>query len=246
MRPEFRNHWGVTRMRCHLQGGGETEEEVKEDGSGGGRGGGGHRGGYHMIPRSNFDGGDNYKPLADALLFKPLPYRLAIREGATHVMCLQSRPDGMDITGKSSIFESMAVRRFLLRKNGLGGTYEYMRRHLHKKLYAKQVIELNDGARDINRPYLDTSRPHLLPIAVPPCLPGRVVGLRAAYDALVEDPSQQGRGTEITELVFPDKILSYNPLVYTSWTESTYEMYLKSKVKKKDDSDGHCLFEMWD
>jgi hypothetical protein len=50
-----------------------------------------------------------------------------------------------------------------------------------------------------------------------------------------EDPGQQGRGTEIAELVFPDRNLSYNPLVYTSRTESIYKKYLKSKAKKKDD-----------
>jgi hypothetical protein len=54
-------------------------------------------------------------------------------------------------------------------------------------------------------------------------------------DGLVKDPGQRGRGTEIAELVFPNKILIYDPLVYTSWTESAYETYLKSKAKKKDD-----------
>ncbi len=99
-----------------------------------------------MIPRNNCDGGDNYEPLADALLFKPLSYRWAIRERAMHVVCLQLQPDG-----------------------------------------------------------------------------------------LVEDPGQRGRGMEIAELVFPNKILSYDPLVYTSQTESAYKTYLKSKAKKKDD-----------
>jgi hypothetical protein len=60
-------------------------------------------------------------------------------------------------------------------------------------------------------------------------------GFARAYDALVEDPSQRGRGTEIAELMFPEEIKSYDPLVYTSRTESAYETYLKSKVKKKDD-----------
>jgi hypothetical protein len=99
-----------------------------------------------MIPRNNFEGGDNYKPLADALLFEPMSYRLAIREGVTHVVCLQLWPDG-----------------------------------------------------------------------------------------LVEDPSQRGRGMEIVELVFPNKIPSYDPLVYTLQMESAFMTYLKSKAKKKDD-----------
>jgi hypothetical protein len=146
MRPGFRNHRGVVRMRSSSQGGGETEEEGKEDEDGGSGSGGRHRGRYHMIPRNNFDGGDAYEPLPGALLFEPLSYRSAIREGVMHVVCLQLRPNG-----------------------------------------------------------------------------------------LVEDPGQQGRGTDIAELVFPDKILSYNPLVYTLRMESAYKTYLKSKAKKKDD-----------
>jgi predicted acylesterase/phospholipase RssA len=199
---------------------------------------------YDMIPMNNFDGGDDYEPLADALLFEPLPYRSAISEGATHVVCLRSRPDGVDVTGKTSIFEKLVVRRFLLRKNSLRGAYEYMKRHLHKKMYAEQVIELNDGAKDVDRPYTDLSRPHLLPIAVPPGSPeipkletGREAifdgvrrGFARAYDALVEDPKQRGKGMEIAKIVFPDDILSYDPLVFTSRTESAYEAYLRSKT----------------
>jgi predicted acylesterase/phospholipase RssA len=214
------------------------EDEEEKDGG---------RGRYDMRPRNNFDGGNDYEPLADALLFEPLPYRSAISEGATHVVCLRSRPDGVDVTGKSSIFEKMVVRRFLLRKNSLRSAYEYMKRNLHKKLYAEQVIELNEGAKDVDRPYSDTSRPHLLPIAVPPgsaevpkletgreaIFQGVRRGFARAYDALVEDPNQRGKGMEVAALVFPDEILNYDPLVYTSRTESAYETYLKSK--KKDD-----------
>ena len=84
MWPGFHNHQGVAYMRSPSGGGGEMEEEGKEDEEGGGGDGGSggcHRGRYHMIPRNNCDGGDNYELLADALLFEPLSYRLAIREG---------------------------------------------------------------------------------------------------------------------------------------------------------------------
>jgi predicted acylesterase/phospholipase RssA len=201
---------------------------------------GGEQIGYDMKPRNNL-ADDDYEPLADALLFEPLPYRAAISEGATHVICLRSRPDGADVTGKSSIFEKLIIRRFLLRKNRLRKAYEYMKRHLHKKRYAEQVIELNEGASDVHRPYSDTSRPHLLPIAVPPGSPevpkletGREAifegvrrGFARCYDALVEDPNERGRGAELARKVFPDDILLYDPLIFTSKTESAYEVYLK-------------------
>ncbi|KAL3809075.1 hypothetical protein ACHAXA_007860, partial [Cyclostephanos tholiformis] len=220
------------------RGGGE------EKGDDGGRGNERHERRYRMIPMNDFDGGgDDYEPLADALLFEPLPYRSAIAEGATHVVCLRSRPDGVDVTGKTSIFEKLVLRRFFLRKNRLRSAYEYMKRHLHKKVYAEQVIELNDGAKDVDRPYTDLSRPHLLPIAVPPgsaeipkletgreaIFDGVRRGFARAYDALVEEPEKRGKGMEIAKLVFPDEILNYDPLVFTSRTESAYEAYLKSK-----------------
>lgn len=198
--------------------------------------------GYDMRPRNRFDGGDEYEPLADALLFEPLPYRAAIKEGATHVICLRSRPDGVDVTGKSSIFEKMIIRRFFLRKNSLRSAYDYMKRNMHKKLYAEQVIELNEGAKDIDRSYSDTSKPHLLPIALPPgsaevskletgreaIFRGVRRGFARAYDSLVEDPNERGKGMEVAALVFPEDMLNYDPLIYTSQTESAFENYLKS------------------
>jgi len=204
---------------------------------------------YDMTPRNNYDG-DDHEPLADALLYQPLPYRAAVSEGATHVICLRSRPDGVDVTGKSSIFERMIIKRFLLRKNKLGNIYEYMKKHFHKKLYAEQVIELNEAAADMDRPYADTDRPHLLPVAVPPgsaevtkletgreaIFDGVRRGFARCYDVLVEDPEQRGKGMEIAREVFPDDILNYDPLHFASATESAYEEYLKDLNKQNMDS----------
>ena len=197
---------------------------------------------YDMKPRNNVDEED-YEPMADALLFEPLPYRSAVKEGATHVICLRSRPDGVDVTGKSSLFEKLIIRRFLMRKNHLRKAYDYMRKQYHKKLYVEQVIELNEGARDTERPYSDTSKPHLLAVAAPPGSPevtrletgrepifeGVRRGFARCYDALVEDPNERGRGVEIAKQVFPDDILDYDPLAFTSTTESAYDAYLKVK-----------------
>jgi len=195
---------------------------------------------YDMAPGNNYDG-DDYEPLADALLFEPLPYKSAVAEGATHVICLRSRPDGVDVTGKSSLFEKLIIRRFLLRKNSLRKAYEYMKKQFHKKLYARDVLELNEAAADVSRPYSDTSKPHLLPIAAPPgsdevtrletgreaIFEGVRRGFARCYDSLVEDPVQRGKGMEIAREVFPDSILNYDPLEYTSKTESAYDKYLK-------------------
>ena len=42
-------------------------------------------------------------PLADALLFEPIPYRSAIAEGATHVLVLRTRPDSVNVVRKQSV-----------------------------------------------------------------------------------------------------------------------------------------------
>ena len=42
------------------------------------------------------------EPLADAMLFEPIPYRAALAEGATHVLVLRTRPDGVNLVRKQS------------------------------------------------------------------------------------------------------------------------------------------------
>ena len=196
---------------------------------------------------------DDYEPLADALLFAPLPYETAINEGATHVICLRSRPDGVDVTGKSSFFERLIVRRFFMRKNKLKDAFRYMTKHLHKQRYAEDVIVLNEGAHDFDREYSDTTKPHLLPIAVPPgsdevtrletgreaILKGVRRGFARAYDALVEDVEQRGQGVSIAMKLFPDDILDYDPLEYTRTHQSAYEAYkleLNARISADTDS----------
>jgi len=206
---------------------------------------------YDMTPMNNYNE-DGYEPLADALLYEPLPYRVATAEGATHVVCLRSRPDGVDVTGKTTIVEKLILWRFFLRKNSLRKVYEYMRNGFHKRRYGEQVLELNRGANDIGRNYTDTAEPHLLPIAAPPgsaviknletgreaIFEGVRLGFARCYDALVEDPDQRGKGTAIAKEVFPDSILNYDPLVYTSTNASAYDAYLKES-KEKDTVDEH-------
>eukprot|EP00566_Odontella_aurita_P005970 CAMPEP_0113532538 /NCGR_PEP_ID=MMETSP0015_2-20120614/4115_1 /TAXON_ID=2838 /ORGANISM="Odontella" /LENGTH=573 /DNA_ID=CAMNT_0000431511 /DNA_START=413 /DNA_END=2134 /DNA_ORIENTATION=+ /assembly_acc=CAM_ASM_000160 len=194
---------------------------------------------------------EHWEPLADALIYEPLPYRTAIAEGATHVVMLRTRPDGVDVTGKSSLIERRIMKRFFLRKNELGKSYEYMRTHQHKKLYASSVIELNEAAHDF-RDHTDTSAPHIMPIALPPgseeitrletgrreIFEGVRRGFARAYDAFVEDPSERGRGELVAREYFPDAILDYEPHEFENKLESAFAVFLK---KKEDAGEGYEL-----
>lgn len=190
---------------------------------------------------------DKYEPMADALLYEPMPYHSAIKNGATHVIVLRTRPDGADVTGKSSFFERLIFRRFFLRKNSLGNIFRYVRQYRHKKRYAESVLELNHEAWE-ERDYLDITKPHLLAIAVPPGSPevprleiGRKAifegvrrGFARAYDALVEDPTQRGKGTIVAKQYFPDEILNYDPLAIDSCDESAFQIHLKQIGENPD------------
>lgn len=191
--------------------------------------------------------GDHYEPMADALLFEPLPYRTAVKEGCTHVLTVRSRPDGTDVTGKGGVFERLIFRRFFLRKNRLPNMFKRLKMQLHKKLYAEEVIELNEAAKS-RRDYTDTSAPHLMTIALPPgseevtrletgreaIFEGIRRGFARAYDCLVEDPAERGRGAVVAKEYFPDEILDYDPNDYAKTNESAFSLYLQeNNVKPK-------------
>lgn len=193
-----------------------------------------------MVLGNNLDT-DKYEPLADALLYEPLPYRTAIAEdGVTHCIVLRSRPDGVDVTGKGGLAERMIAKRFFERKNKLPHQYQRLTMQLHKKIYAEDIIRLNSDAYNVRDPY-DTSEPHLLAIAVPPGSPevsrlevGRQAifdglrrGFARAYDCLVEDPAERGKGVDVAKQYFPDEIMDYNPLDLDTTTESAFSTYMR-------------------
>ena len=183
---------------------------------------------------------EDYEPLADALLFEPLPYRVAQKEGATHVVVFRTRPDGTDVTGTASVFERLILRRFFKRKNKLPNMYKYMKMHMHKKLYAQNVIELNDAAKS-DRDHRDISKPHLMTIALEPgseevtrletgreaIFEGVRRGFARGYDAFVEDPSERGRGAIVARECFPDEILDYDPEDFLQTVGSSFKSYLE-------------------
>lgn len=192
------------------------------------------------------------EPLADALIFEPLPFRSAVEDGATHVLVIRSRPDGVDVSGKGSWLERLIFRRFFLRKNFLPNIFRLMFQQGHKKVYSKDVLELNEEAHSL-RDYKDISpgKPHLMTMAVPPksdevtkletarqpIFEGVRRGFARAYDCLVEDPSERGRGMEVAKQLFPDEILDYDPLdiveqASASDAKSAFEFYLRENNKE--------------
>jgi len=182
----------------------------------------------------------DYEPLGDALVYGPIPYEEAFKNGATHAIIIRSRPDGTDVTGKGGIFEKLIFRRFFARKNKLPRMFQRMTQHFHKKLYAKNVIELN-GEAFSKRDFRDTSKPHILTIALPPgseevtrletgreaIFEGVRRGFARAYDALVPDPAERGRGAIVAKQYFPDEILEYDPTNIKRLDDSAFSIFME-------------------
>jgi len=160
--------------------------------------------------------------MSDALIFEPLPYRSAIRENCTHVIVLRTRADDLSVTVKMGAMEKMIMSRFFGRKLGLPHFVTWMTKQYHKLVYAEDVLLLNEANRDFD-PH--TGKPKLFCLALPKGIPevkrletSREVifnsvrqGFAAAYDQLVIDPDQIGRGWEVAKQVWPDAILNQPP-----------------------------------
>ncbi|TFJ80567.1 hypothetical protein NSK_007994 [Nannochloropsis salina CCMP1776] len=136
------------------------------------------------------------------------------REGeeCTHVLVLRTRPDGVSVTGKMSLIEKLMYRRFFSRKNELPGIAQWMTQQQHKRIYAEDVLRLNQEARDPGStgptPLMtialreDMPEIHRLEMRREVLLEGVRNGFAVAYDLLVPEEGKKGKGTEVAREVF--------------------------------------------
>jgi predicted acylesterase/phospholipase RssA len=191
--------------------------------------------------------GEEYEPLGDAILSSPIPYDLALKDGATHIVAIRSSPDGHNLmagTAAKSMWESLIFRRFFLRKNKLPGMFQRLQNFEHQRIYAKSVLELNQAAAVALLTEKEQQRlsHHILTVALQPgscevshlestreaIFEGVRVGFARAYDALVEDPSMRGRGYKVAKRYFPEEILDYQPEEMTSLSTEEPKKNIKS------------------
>eukprot|EP01038_Epipyxis_sp_PR26KG_P008189 gene8189-11078_t len=148
------------------------------------------------------------EPMSDALIFEPVPYRSAIRENCTHVIVLRTRADNQSVTVKMGILEKLIVSRFFGRKQGLPDLVDWMLNQYHKLVYAEDMLILNEANRD-----MDDSEPEIgrMETSREKIFQSVRKGFAAAYDSLVIEESQKGRGWEVANEIWPDSILLNPP-----------------------------------
>jgi hypothetical protein len=90
------------------------------------------------------------EPMADAVIYEPIPYRSAEKEGCTHCLVLRTRADDLSVTVKMGLVEKMIMSRYFGRKQKLPHIVSWMHNQYHKLVYAEDVLRLNEANRDFN------------------------------------------------------------------------------------------------
>jgi hypothetical protein len=104
------------------------------------------------------------EPLADALIYEPIPYRSAIKENCTHILVLRTRADNLSVTTKLGLAEKLVMSRFFGRKNGLPDAVAWMLNQYNKLIYAEDMLVLNEANKVEDD---DNDAPTIFTIALP-------------------------------------------------------------------------------
>ncbi|KAF8820654.1 phospholipase, patatin family protein [Cardiosporidium cionae] len=176
------------------------------------------------------------EPMADAMLYEPIPYRSALQENCTHVLVLRTQADEHPVTrtgGFNAFMEQRMSKRFFQGKYKLPNIYRHIKHRSHRLIYMEDILTLNEATND--RMCLKNARNEncsLFAIALPAegieisrsnlnrkvLFEGIRAGFARAFNTLVEDPDQRGKGDAIAKQIFPDRIL--NEVSRFKWTNT--------------------------
>jgi hypothetical protein len=104
------------------------------------------------------------EPMVDSQLFQPIPYRSAIKEGCTHVLTLRTLADGQPVIKKLGLTEKLIMYRFFKRKLDMPDILSWMKNHMHKLVYAEDMLFLNQENRNFDS---NTPSPKVFCVALP-------------------------------------------------------------------------------
>ncbi len=82
----------------------------------------------------------------DAFCYEPIPYRSAVKEGATHVLVLKTRPEGNPIGTKPGLFENVFAPMYF-NANGLSQVSEYFENGGQQYIYVEDYLTLDEGKK---------------------------------------------------------------------------------------------------
>lgn len=130
----------------------------------------------------------------DAFCYEPIPYRSAVKEGATHVLVLKTRPDGNPIGTKPGLFEKIFAPTYF-DGNGMPQVSNFFSKGGQQYIYIEDYLTLDEGKLagpegvlipptnllygvepdEVTKKLIQNrsrwKRAHLYPVAVPPGRP---------------------------------------------------------------------------
>jgi predicted patatin/cPLA2 family phospholipase len=80
----------------------------------------------------------------DAFCYEPIPYRSAVKEGATHVLVLKSRPEGNPIGTKPGLFEKLFAPMYF-DSNDMPQVSKYFENGGQQYIYVEDYLTLDEG-----------------------------------------------------------------------------------------------------
>eukprot|EP00471_Norrisiella_sphaerica_P009724 CAMPEP_0184499606 /NCGR_PEP_ID=MMETSP0113_2-20130426/41930_1 /TAXON_ID=91329 /ORGANISM="Norrisiella sphaerica, Strain BC52" /LENGTH=655 /DNA_ID=CAMNT_0026887569 /DNA_START=125 /DNA_END=2092 /DNA_ORIENTATION=+ len=198
------------------------------------------------------------EPLVDALLYEPIPYRQAVKDGATHVLTLRTRAEDAEVLGEvnaGGIWEHHICHNYF-RRYGLENAAQFMRQLGDKRIYAEDVLTFNSAAGgqtvQVPPPYGDRKgqqKETYIMNMVPPkgcaldememdrekILNGLRAGFAAAFDALATDEqlATMGSGAKVAKEFFPETSL----INEYDFTTQARERLLEAGVKIYQETD---------
>ena len=185
------------------------------------------------------------EPLNDAQLFEPIPFKSAVAGGASHVLVVRTRPDGIKVSRTQGPFEINMYRRFFKRKTSFPQVYDFLKGGKHKEAYCRDILALNEytarGVRrpgswlgdggEVGEPVGKPSAPHVFSLALPAGSPttGQLerrrseifAGVRRGFAAAFDVIEGGRRGADAARRVFPDEILDHpsDPALPEPWPD---------------------------
>eukprot|EP00468_Gymnochlora_sp_CCMP2014_P009000 CAMPEP_0167763136 /NCGR_PEP_ID=MMETSP0110_2-20121227/13177_1 /TAXON_ID=629695 /ORGANISM="Gymnochlora sp., Strain CCMP2014" /LENGTH=570 /DNA_ID=CAMNT_0007650131 /DNA_START=430 /DNA_END=2142 /DNA_ORIENTATION=+ len=209
--------------------------------------------------------GDNWgkmagrcEPLVDALLYEPIPYRQAVKDGATHVLVLRTRTEDTEVLGEDNaggIWEHHICDNYF-KRYGLHSAANFMKQLGDKRIYAEDVLTFNQASsgKSVNAPgpfgnRRDSEKDTFIMNLVPDkgcklaememdrekLLMGLRDGFAAAIDALAtkEQLETLGSGQEAAAKFFPTSCL----LSEYEFTKHARERLVEAGVKIYQETD---------
>jgi len=199
------------------------------------------------------------EPLVDALLYEPIPYRQAVKDGATHVLVLRTRAEDAEVLGETNaggIWEHHICDNYF-KRYGLHNAAQFMKQLGDKRIYAEDVLTFDSAANgDCVQPPApfgerkQTMKQTFIMNMVPPegcsvtememdrekILLGLRKGFAAAFDALATDEqlaAAGGSGNRAAEEAFPESCM----LSEYDFTVQARERLLEAGVKIYKETD---------